>query len=180
MLRAFMLMLGGLAALQSSSAMPLRAPRTFLQLPPLFQEQLVAEGCGIPESGFSSRVSANVIQGQFAASGQTDWAVLCTKRGRTSIRVFWGGPVNTCPSQFGANANDTHMVIDGRDGPYYGRVITTASPARIREAHGRYGAELAGKLPSNLTHDGIEDGSEKGGSISFCDNGMWLELPGSN
>jgi hypothetical protein len=179
MLRAAVLVVG-VVALQSASAMPLRGPRTFLQLPPLFQEQLVAEGCGIPESGFSSRVSANVIQGQFAASGQTDWAVLCTKRGRTSIRVFWGGSVNTCPSQIGGVANEAHMVLDGRDGPYYGRTITTASVSRIREAHGRYGAELAGKLPANLTHDGIEDGSEKGSSISFCDNGMWRELPGSN
>jgi hypothetical protein len=179
MLRAAVLVVG-VVALQSSSAMPLRAPRTFLQLPPPFQEQLVAEGCGIPESGFSSRVSANVIQGQFAASGQIDWAVLCTNSGRTSIRVFWGGPVNTCPSQIGAFPNDTHMVPDGRDGPYYGRTITTASPSRIREAHGRYGAEQAGKLPATLTHDGIEDGSEKGSSISFCDNGRWLELPGAD
>ena len=179
MLRAAVLVLG-VIALQSSSAMPLRGPRTFLQLPPLFQEQLVTEGCGIPESGFSSRVSANVIQGQFASSGQNDWAVLCTYRGRTSIRVFWGGPVNTCPSQIGASGNETYMVLDGRDGPYFGRSISTASPARIREAHGRVGAELGGKLPENLTHDGIEDGSEKGSSISFCDTGRWLELPGSN
>ena len=180
MLRACVLMLGGLAALQSSSAMPLRPPATFRQLPAAFQAQLVAEGCGIPESGFSSRTESNVIQGAFAASGQLDWAVLCTKDGRTAIRVFSSGAAASCPARLEEAANASGMVLDGRDGPYYSRTLSTASPARIREAHGRYGAASGITLPSELTHDGIEDGMEKGSTILYCHNGAWLRLAGSD
>lgn len=189
MLRAFMLVLGGLAALQSSSAMPLRPPATFRQLPAAFQEQLVAEGCGIPESGFSSRTNSNVIQGAFAASGRLDWAVLCTKDGRTAIRVFSGGaPASTsasdasavCPGRLEERANSADMVLDGRDGPYYGRSLYAASPARIREAHGRSGAAAGVALPPEVTHDGIEDATEKGSAILYCHNGAWLRLAGAD
>jgi hypothetical protein len=186
MLRVAVLVLGFVAfqsVLQSASVIKLRPPRSFAQLPPIVQETLVAEGCGIPESGFSlPRVkvtpSTNVIQGQFAASGQDDWAVLCTKRGRTSIRVFWGGAAS-CPAQFEGRPSEYEINIDGPDGPYFDRTITGASPARIREAHGRYGAEVGQKLPKSL-HDGIEDGSEKASSIHFCDNGRWLRLVGAD
>jgi hypothetical protein len=178
MLRAAVLVLG-LVALESYSVMKLRPPRSFKQLPPIVQETLVAEGCGIPESGGSHLPSSNVIQGQFAASGQNDWAVLCTKRGRTSIRVFWGGPAS-CPAQLQGRPNENEINLDGSDGPYFDRTISSASPPRIREAHGRYGAELYGKLPERLTHDGIEDGSEKGSAIFFCDNGGWHQLPGAD
>jgi hypothetical protein len=176
-----MLVLGGLAALQSSSAMPLRPPANFRQLPAAFQEQLVAEGCGIPESGFSSRINSNVIQGAFAASGQLDWAVLCTKDGRTAIRVFWGGAAASCPTRLEERGNSGDMVLDGRDGPYYGRSLDTASPARIREAHGRFGAAAGVTLPSDVTHDGIEDAMvEKASSILYCHDGAWLRLAGAD
>lgn len=188
MLRVAVLVVGVVAiesVLESASVMKLRPPRSFNQLPPIVQETLVAEGCGIPESGFTlpgSNVgpSSNVIQGQFAASGQNDWAVLCTRRGRTSIRVFWGGPASSCPAQLEGRPSETSINIDGPDGPYFDRTIRTASPARIREAYGRYGAESGQKLPAKVTHDGIEDGSEKGSSILFCDNGGWRQLPGAD
>jgi hypothetical protein len=186
--RAFMLVLGGLAALQSSSAMPLRPPANFRQLPAAFQEQLVAEGCGIPESGFSSRTNSNVIQGAFATSGQLDWAVLCTKDGRTAIRVFSSGAAASggaaasaaCPVRLEERGNSSDMVLDGRDGPYYGRSLYAASPARIREAHGSSGAAAGVTLPPEVTHDGIEDATEKGSAILYCHNGAWLRLAGAD
>lgn len=188
MFRIAVLVVGVVAigsVLESASIIKLRPPRGFTQLPPIVQETLVAEGCGIPESGFAvpgSNIgpSSNVIQGQFAASGQDDWAVLCTRRGRTSIRVFWGGPASPCPARFEARASDGSINPDGPDGPYFDRTIRTASPARIREAYGRYGADAGVKLPSKVTHDGIEDGSEKGSSILFCDNGGWRQFPGAD
>jgi hypothetical protein len=174
------MLLVGLGAAQSDSAMPRRAPRTFKQLPPIVQETLVAEGCGIPESGFSSRTSSNVIQGAFAVSGQLDWAVLCAKGKRAAIRVFWGGPAAPCPARLEEFDNENAMVLDGRDGPWYSRTLGTASPARIREAHGRYGQEANIKLPSDLSHDGIEDGTEKASIILYCHDGAWLRLAGAD
>jgi hypothetical protein len=186
MRRAVVLMLAGLslgaslAALQSDSAMPRRAPRSFKQLPPIVQETLVAEGCGIPESGFSSRTNSNVIQGQFAASGQQDWAVLCAKGSRAAVRVFWGGPAAPCPERLEESDNSASMVLDGRDGPWYSRTLSTASPARIKEAHGRYGKEAGVTLPSELAHDGIEDAGEKASIIHYCHEGKWLRLVGAD
>jgi hypothetical protein len=181
MLRVVALMLlVGLGAAQSDSAMPRRAPRTFKQLPPSVQETLVAEGCGIPESGFSSRVESNVIQGAFAVSGQLDWAVLCAKGPRAAIRVFWGGPAAPCPARLEESDNASALVLDGRDGPYYSRTLSPASPARIREAHARYGAAANIKLPSDLSHDGIEDGIEKASTILYCHDGAWLRLAGAD
>ena len=172
--------LGGLgAAHQSESSMPRRAPGSFRQLPAAFQAQLVAEGCGIPESGFSSRTNSNVIQGAFAASGQLDWAVLCAKGTRAAIRVFWGGPAASCPARLEDFDNANGMVLDGRDGPYYSRTLGLAAPDRIREAHGRHGQAASVTLP-NVTHDGIEDSIEKGSAILYCHDGAWLRLVGAN
>ena len=59
-------------------------------------------------------------------------------------------------------------------------VLLTASPARIKEAHGRYGKDAGVTLPSELTHDGIEDATEKGSAILYCHEGKWLRLAGSD
>jgi hypothetical protein len=176
---AVLVLVPGFVVLESASVIKLMPPRSFKQLPPIAQETLVAEGCGIPESGGVHIPSSNVIQGQFAASGQDDWAVLCTRRGKTSIRVFWGGPAS-CPGQLARYPSEHSINLDGSEGPYFDRSIRASSPARIREAHGRGGDQLFGKLPERLTHDGIEDGTEKGSAIYFCDNGAWLQLPGAD
>jgi hypothetical protein len=180
MLHAVVLVVvSGVVVLESASVMKLRPPRSFKQLPPIAQETLVAEGCGIPESGGTHLPSSNVIQGQFAASGQTDWAVLCTRRGWTSIRVFWGGPAS-CPVELAKRPSDRSINRDGWDGPFFDRSISSASPEYILEAGRRYALIMGDKLPVKVTHDGIEDGSEKGSGILFCDNGRWLQLPGAD
>lgn len=180
MLRAAVLVLG-VVALQavphSAGEVALRAPRNFKQLPPIVQETLVAEGCRIPEAGFSNNTTSNVIEGTFAAPGQSDWAVLCAKGKRVVIRVFWGGPIAPCPARL-ENRDFEHAMV--RDGvPWFSRMLSVASPTRIREAHGRHGA-YEGTLPARLTHDGIEDGIEKGSSILYCHNGAWVKLAGAD
>jgi hypothetical protein len=176
---AVLVWVSGFVVLESASVIKLMPPRSFKQLPPIAQETLVAEGCGIPESGGVHIPSSNVIKGQFAASGQDDWAVLCARRGKTSIRVFWGGPAS-CPGELARYPSEHSINLDGREGPYFDRSISSASPERILEAHGRYGVIMGVKLPVKVTHDGIEDGTEKGSSILFCDNGRWLHLPGAD
>jgi hypothetical protein len=141
MLRVVVLVVGVVAiesALESASVIKLRPPRSFKQLPPIVQETLVAEGCGIPESGGAHLPSSNVIQGQFAASGQNDWAVLCTKRGRTSIRVFWGGPAS-CPGELARHKSEHAINLDGSEG----RISTERSAPHRRRASGRRTAATA-------------------------------------
>ncbi len=66
------------------------SPAAFPQLPKAIRRNLQARGCTIPQS-FQTSAPHNVIKGEFAKKGQTDWAVLCSKRKVSSILVFWGG-----------------------------------------------------------------------------------------
>ena len=74
------------------------AERTIMRLPPSAVRQLprnvVRElqhrGCTIPQTS-STRNQHNVIRGEFAKPGQTDWAILCSVKGVSSILVFWNG-----------------------------------------------------------------------------------------
>jgi hypothetical protein len=49
--------------------------------------------------------------------------------------------------------------------------LGTASPATLRAAARQFDL----KLPP-ITHDGIDIGSEKGGSAHYCDGGNWIEI----
>src|SRR2546425_5507102 len=51
----------------------------------------------IPQEAFSpanTKKANNVIKGEFAKPGQTDWAVLCSVKGISTILVFWNGSEN--------------------------------------------------------------------------------------
>lgn len=79
------------------------SPTAFPELPGNVVRELQSRGCTIPQEAFTKR-RHNVIKGEFAKPGQTDWAVLCSVNqtswsnpSRTnahyvsSILVFWNG-----------------------------------------------------------------------------------------
>jgi len=72
-----------------SAAIRLR-PAAFLQLPENVVQYLQGRGCTIPQT-YLSADPHNVISGEFAKRGQTDWAVLCSRSRESSIMVFWRG-----------------------------------------------------------------------------------------
>src|ERR671937_183045 len=63
-------------------------PAAFPQLPRNIVRYLQARGCTVPQT-FVSAEPHNVISGEFARRGQTDWAVLCSRGREPSIIVFW-------------------------------------------------------------------------------------------
>src|SRR5437773_2711035 len=83
-------------ALQTPPASPQRKypvlklrPAAFPELPANLAAELDRRGCRVPQPDTSRR--QNVIRGQFATPGQTDWAVLCSMNGFSRILVFWNG-----------------------------------------------------------------------------------------
>jgi len=62
----------------------------FPQLPPPVAAELKSRGCRVPQATGLER-KHNVVQGEFAAPGHKDWAVLCDVKGMTRLLVFWKG-----------------------------------------------------------------------------------------
>jgi hypothetical protein len=71
-------------------------PAAFPELPATIQRTLEREGCRIPQRDGGSALRS-IVRGEFARTGQLDWAVICSKQNRSSIRVFWGGAAS-CPA----------------------------------------------------------------------------------
>src|ERR1700689_5979889 len=65
-------------------------PAAFSQLPKNLIAELQRRGCTIPQVPMIEG-RQNVIKGEFAKPGQTDWAVLCSIGQISSFLVFWNG-----------------------------------------------------------------------------------------
>ena len=147
-----------------------RLPITvFPQLPAAFAREL--RGCSIPQS-FANTRPHNVIQGSFAALGQRDWAVLCSRGDTAVILMWWGGPAQCSRELQPAKTRDYLQGIgDGRIG--FSRAISTV------DRYPDYGGEEAQYI--KLEHDAIEDAFvEKASTIWICRNGKWVAIEGSD
>ena len=65
-------------------------PHTFPVLPATVQTDLVLRGCTIPQPWLAD-TPENVIRGNFLASGENAWAVLCSRQLRSSVLVYVEG-----------------------------------------------------------------------------------------
>ena len=91
-----------------------RLPATaFPELPANVVRELQRRTCTVPQS-YPVTKRSNVISGQFAKPGQTDWAVMCSAKGASSILVFWNGTANV--SEIGPKAEDRIYVGFNTDG----------------------------------------------------------------
>jgi hypothetical protein len=138
------------------------APSAFRALPPGVRSRIERDGCLIPQNRYdpNPRQRINVITGQFAKRGQTDWAILCWKgEDNVTLKVYWGGP-NRCPEISGA-----HNEFDDI-------AITRISIASMRDAAVAYEQ----KIPP-LTHEGINEGIGETGAVAlYCDGSRWLNI----
>jgi hypothetical protein len=158
--------LSQVSAAQSPAAL-YREPASFRELSATIVDALNKEGCRIPQGTINGEIVAtNVISGDFAKRGQTDWAVLCSKQKRQYIRVFWGGP-NRCASR----------ISMGSDASDFDRAIATADREYIVDRYDAYG----GPKPPNITHLGINyQYLERASVVRYCHRGKWLELTGAD
>ena len=148
-------------------------PAALPELPSNIRTDLERRKCKIPQltylPGFQKR--ENVIRGEFAMYGQTDWAVLCEVGGSSSILIYWNAS-HINPTKFGEERIEAHYELT-QDGALGGniRAIATAGKQLMIASYRRYG----GPKPPMIDHDGIEDGlAGKSSSISYFHNGKWI------
>src|SRR5712692_12129983 len=61
-------------------------PADFKELPSNLVRELERRSCTIPQEAFT-KLRSNVIRGELERRGQTDWAILCSFNGFSSILV---------------------------------------------------------------------------------------------
>ncbi|HJS42576.1 MAG TPA: hypothetical protein VJ755_03825 [Gemmatimonadales bacterium] len=160
---------------RAARLIPRLPPSAFPELPASFATELQQLGCTIPQSDYSGK-RGNVIHGSFAAAAQEDWAVLCSRAGKSVILVHWGGPAQ-CPREL-ASAEDSHFLQglgEGRIG--FSRGISTRNTYHVYPHQDSTGGDR--EVP--LEHDGIDDAFQgKASSVRFCRGGTWLVFSGAD
>lgn len=151
------------------------APTAFQRLPKNIVKYLKARKCSIPQS-FINSSPHNVIRGQFARSGQFDWAVLCSRQRVSAILVFWNGSTKSVAEIARREDKDFLQVIaDEKVG--FSRGISVVGKDYILKHYLDYG----GKKPPKSRHQGINDAFiEKASSVHYLYRGRWLELQGAD
>lgn len=146
-------------------------PRDFKVLPSKAIKELEALGCSIPQSAASEEDSSphNVISGSFARKGQTDWAVLCSTNGASSIVVLWGGPAK-CESSLPSGSDKAFLgsgnSVDGLS--YLRRIQSVTSKKHIAL---RLQMDRKVRLPP-IDHAAISD-EYNDELIHYCSEGKW-------
>ena len=162
------------------------APDAFDNLPTGIQDELTARGCAIPQTFDASypldaegEEQDNVIRGNFTQTGQTDIAVLCSRKRNSSILVFRGGSaveVDELASE--PDAGYLQGIGNGRIG--FSRLLGVATPEYIRSCFEAF-EEHGVPEPPPLDHEGIEDSFlEKASNIWYWYDGKWLDLAGAD
>ena len=141
-------------------------PTAFSELPKTLIAELQRRGCTIPQPHTDRR--ANVIRGQFAQPGQTDWAVLCSARGFSSILVFWNASGRN-PVEVGKWPEPDSTVI-------YDHFIKPVDRKFIMDHYRAYG----GTKPPPIDHQGIESGGEQASVVLYYYRSKWLKLQGAD
>jgi hypothetical protein len=138
-----------------------------MDVPAAVRHELARRGCTIPEATFD-RGGRNVIRGNFFGTG-TDWAVLCSRDGASSILVFQGAVVR---SDMFRRIDTDFLQGNGRGEQVFSRAITTLSPKLIQESERQ--DELKGPV---ATHDGISDAFQgKMSDAWYWYRGKWIAV----
>lgn len=152
------------------------APSEFRQLPENIVRALQARWCTIPQS-FIIAKPHNVISGEFSKRGQTDWAILCSRAGVSSILVFWGGSDTSVAEISRAPDRDYLQVIDGAGRIGFSRVLNGVDRKYILDHYQNYGRPK----PPPIKHQGINDAfAEKASVVHYFYRGHWIELQGAD
>ena len=151
------------------------SPTAFPELPAGIVRLLLARGCTVPQV-WGVKKPHNVIRGQFARRGQTDWAVLCSRNMESALLVFWNGAADSVVEH--PSVPDLSFLQGvGNDEIGFSRVIGIAGREYILDHYRQYG----GTKPPPIDHDGIEDAFEgKASAILYFYNGEWLTLTGAD
>jgi hypothetical protein len=150
-------------------------PSAFKELPRSIVMQLESQGCMIPKAT-EHPDQHSVIRGEFARKGQIDWAVLCSKKGVSSIQIIWGKPT-TCPRELAPSEDRYWFERLGEFRSEYSRSIDSVGRKYILDHYQAYG----GPKPPPIHHQGIDDGFlGKFSVIYYCHESSWITLQGAD
>jgi hypothetical protein len=138
-------------------------------------KELERRGCSIPQEFFAKKPN-NVVKGQFARPGESDWAVLCSTKGVSTILVFWSGSEKD-PAAIAPMEDRTFLqgVTDEKIG--YSRGISPVGRNFILRNYDAYG----GPKPPLLDHQGVDDAFVgKASATWYFHGGKWLRLTGAD
>jgi hypothetical protein len=150
-------------------------PSTFPELPANVVRELQRRGCTIPQEAFTKKPH-NVVSGNFAQVGQTDWAILCSVNRFSSILVFFNGSERNV--QEIAKMED-RIFLQGisADQIAFSRGIRPVGKDFIMRHFKAYG----GPKPPPIDHEGIDDEFIEKASVTwYFDRGNWLRLSGAD
>jgi hypothetical protein len=142
---------------------------SFPDLPASVAAQLRGRDCMIPQT-FEAQAPENVIRGAFRSAGASDWAVLCSVEGSTTLYVFLAG-------QFDAplalrSQPDTEWLGADPGSPIFGSAwgIAVRAAGNLRASRQLHGL-------ASFDHDGIEDARlERSATVRYLQDGRWLAL----
>jgi hypothetical protein len=145
----------------------------FPELPKAVAGDLIRRGCTIVHDR-ARRDGRNVLRGEFARAGQTDWAVLCRQGSHASLLVYWAGNPDN-PEVLNTSSSGL-----GKD-PEAARSIRTVDVTEIRQRGTRYTeTRHSASEDRKFDHEGIEDAVGMGSTILYYANGQWLGIPGAD
>ena len=151
------------------------SPDAFPQLSVNLVQDLQRRGCTIPQEHFTKQ-QHNVIRGEFAKPGQTDWAVLCSINRVSSILVYWNGSEKN-PAEIGKGEDQGRLQTLGGSTIGYSRLLSPVGAKSILA----YYADFGGTKPPPIDHLGIEDAFVgKASVIHYYSAGKWLRLQGAD
>jgi hypothetical protein len=151
------------------------SPDAFPELPAGVLHELQRRRCTIPQTGLKKQPH-NVIKGEFAKPGETDWVVLCSVNGFSSILVFRNSSGNN-PAEIAPFEDRIFLQGISPDRIAYSRAIAPVGRDFIMQHFNAYG----GPKPPSIDHQGIDDAFlEKASSVWYFDEGKWLKLTGSD
>jgi hypothetical protein len=146
---------------------------SFPALPPAVAAQLERRKCMVPQT-YEARAPENVVHGSLERKGSSDWAVLCSVNGATTLYVFFqsqpGSPIVLRQQR---DSEWLGSEVLGAYGSAWG--IARRSPSQVRQARG------SGSKHMEADHDGIEDAFiEKSSTTHYFQDGSWITLENSN
>jgi len=151
-------------------------PGNFRQLPSAVVESLQARKCLIPQT-WHNETPHNVIRGSFTGADRNEWAVLCSRRGISSILVFRADSAEPVAEIAAAKDEDFQQGVDERGTLGFSREISAVGKGYILEHYKAYG----GPEPPPISHQGIDDAFvEKASVVRYFYRGKWLELRGAD
>jgi hypothetical protein len=151
------------------------SPSAFPQLPANLVQDLGRRGCTIPQEHFKKQPH-NVIRGEFAKPGQTDWAVLCSIKRVSSILVYWNASERN-PAELNKGDDQGRVQYFGNGVIGYSRVIEPVGAKGISV----HNADFPGPKQPPVDHLGIEDiDVEKASEILYYSGGEWIRLQGAD